>query len=62
MGISHYSLLGLIILIIDIYAIVNVISSRIEPISKVFWILVILIFPVLGAFLWIILGPRGAGP
>jgi len=62
MGITHYSLLGLIVLIIDIYVIINVISSQMEPIGKLFWILIIIIFPVLGALLWVILGPRGIAP
>lgn len=62
MHIEHYSLLGLIILILDIYAIINVISSPIELISKIFWTLIIIVFPILGALLWVLLGPRGDVP
>lgn len=55
----HYSgLFGLIILILDIWAIVNVVSSNNSVMSKVIWVLVILFLPILGFILWLIFGPR----
>lgn len=62
MNIEHYGLLGLIILVLDIFAVINVVSSSIEPISKIFWILIIIVFPILGVLLWIMLGPRSDVP
>jgi len=54
----EYGILGLIILIADIYAIVQVFGSSTSAMSKVLWILGILIFPVVGFIVWLIAGPR----
>jgi len=51
-------LLGLIILILDIWAIIKTIDSGSTTGTKVLWIVLILILPVLGFILWLILGPR----
>lgn len=51
-------LFGLIILILDIWAIVNVIQSRAGGLAKVIWFLVILFLPVLGLIVWFFIGPR----
>lgn len=56
---DHYTgLFGLIILILDIWAIVNVLASANGVLSKVIWVIIILLLPVLGFILWLILGPR----
>ncbi|MET1078112.1 MAG: PLDc N-terminal domain-containing protein [Pseudomonas sp.] len=52
-------LLGLIILALDIWAILNVIKSNAETVMKIVWILLILILPVLGLIIWAVAGPRG---
>ncbi|ATG36492.1 MULTISPECIES: PLD nuclease N-terminal domain-containing protein [Phaeobacter] len=54
-----YSLLGLIILIADLYAIYQVLTSGASTAAKVVWTLVILILPVIGLIAWLIAGPRG---
>ncbi len=59
MGIEVGGLLGLIILIADIWAIVKTFESPTSTRAKVFWILLILILPVLGLIIWLIAGPRG---
>ncbi len=51
-------LLGLIVLILNIYAIVKIVQSGATTGAKIIWIIVILIFPVLGFILWLIFGPR----
>jgi hypothetical protein len=51
-------LFGLIVLILDIYAIVKIVQSGATTGAKIIWIIVILIFPVLGFILWLIFGPR----
>ncbi len=56
----EYGLLGLIILIADIYAIYQVFTSSTSTGSKVLWTLGILIFPVIGFIVWLIAGPRGS--
>ncbi|MFZ5963300.1 PLDc N-terminal domain-containing protein [Thalassococcus sp. BH17M4-6] len=55
----EYGLLGIIILIADIYAIYNVFTSGASTLAKVVWTLVILILPVLGFIAWLVAGPRG---
>ena len=55
-------LLGLLILIADIYAIVKTLQSGASTGAKVLWILVVLIFPVVGLLLWLLFGPRGGRP
>ena len=59
MGIEVGGLLGLVILIADIWAIVKTFDSSSSTGSKVLWIVLILFLPVLGFILWLIAGPRG---
>jgi hypothetical protein len=54
-------LFGLLILIADIWAIVNVVQSGATTGKKVLWIVLILLLPILGLILWLLLGPRGGG-
>lgn len=49
---------GLILLIADIWAIVNVFGSDRGTAAKVLWILFILLFPLLGFLVWLLFGPR----
>lgn len=52
---------GLIVLIADIWAIYNVLTSSASTGSKVLWTLLILVLPVIGFIIWFIAGPkRGA--
>jgi hypothetical protein len=55
----EYGILGLIILIADIYAIVKVIGSGASTLAKILWIVGILVFPVVGFIVWLLAGPRG---
>jgi phospholipase D-like protein len=49
---------GLLILIADVWAIVNVAQSGASTGKKVLWIVLVLVLPVLGVILWFLLGPR----
>lgn len=53
-------LIGLIILALDIWAIINVIGSGTSTGKKVLWVLLILFLPVIGLIIWAIAGPRSA--
>jgi Phospholipase_D-nuclease N-terminal len=55
---NYHGLFGLLVLILDIWAIVNVVVSSNGILSKIIWIIVILLLPVLGFILWLVLGPR----
>ena len=58
MGIEVGGLLGFIILILDVWAIVKTVGSSASTGGKVFWIVLILILPVLGFIIWFFAGPR----
>ena len=56
LGSPTFSVLGLIILILDIIVIVSVLGSHKTFLVKLVWILVILFLPVLGLILYFFLG------
>ena len=58
MSIEVSGILGLLILILDIWAIVKTVQSGASTGQKVFWIVLILLLPVLGLILWFLFGPR----
>jgi hypothetical protein len=59
MGIEVGGLLGLIILVLDVWALVKVFQSGAGTGTKVVWIVLILLLPVLGLILWLLFGPKG---
>lgn len=58
MRIEVGGLLGLLILIADVWAIVNIFQSRASTGSKVLWTVLVLLLPVLGLIIWFFAGPR----
>jgi len=50
------SVLGLVILVLDILAIVNCVQSSMETGKKVLWIVLILILPLIGLILYYLVG------
>jgi len=56
---GYNGLLGLLILIGDVWAIINIIQSSASNEKKLLWIVVVLLLPLLGLILWFFLGPRG---
>lgn len=52
-------LLGLIWLIIVVWAIIKTASSKAGLVPKILWILILLFLPLLGLILWLLLGPKG---
>jgi hypothetical protein len=52
------TIIGLLVLVADIWAILNVLGSPVTTGKKVLWILIILIFPVLGLIIWFLAGPK----
>lgn len=55
----EYGILGLIVLIADIYAIFKTWTSGASALAKIIWTIVILALPVLGFIAWLIAGPKG---
>ena len=52
------TILGIILLVLDIYAILQVLKSSAGAVNKLLWIVVILILPVIGLILWFFMGPK----
>lgn len=50
--------LGLIHLIIVVYVVYNIIQSNESTGSKVFWSVIVFVFPLAGLIAWYFLGPR----
>ena len=61
MGFVHF-VLGLIILVLDIVAIVSVLGGTSSGGRKLLWVVIILLFPVIGVIVYFLIGqsPRDA--
>lgn len=57
---NAYGLLGLILLVLEILAIVEIFKSGKDMTAKLLWTLLILIFPVLGLIIYYFFGRGGA--
>jgi hypothetical protein len=53
-------LFGLVVLIADVWAIVNIFQSGTDTGNKVLWIVVVFLLPLLGFILWYFWGPKTA--
>lgn len=51
-------LFGLLVLVADIWAIINVAQAKVDNVKKLLWIVLILILPLLGVVIWFFAGPR----
>jgi hypothetical protein len=59
MDIEVGGFLGLIILVLNVWAILKVFQSDAGNGVKVFWVVLILLLPVFGLILWFLAGPKG---
>lgn len=57
---DYQGLIGSLVLILDIWAIISVVTSNISVSRKVLWAAIIIILPVLGFIIWYLTGPRAA--
>jgi Phospholipase_D-nuclease N-terminal len=55
---QNQGIFGLIVLIADVWAIVNIFQSAADTGKKVLWTVLVIILPVLGFILWYFLGPK----
>ena len=55
---EYRGLWGLLVLIADVWAIVNIVQSGADTGKKVLWVVLVIVLPVLGFLLWLFLGPR----
>jgi Phospholipase_D-nuclease N-terminal len=54
-----YGIVGLLLLVLDVYVIYMIIIGRGEPVMKLVWVIVVLLLPLLGPILYLLLG-RGS--
>jgi hypothetical protein len=59
MGIEVGGVFGLLLLIANIYAIVKTLQSNASTGSKVLWIVIVILLPVIGLIAWFLFGPKG---
>lgn len=58
MSIEVSGLFGLILLVADIWAVLNIFQSHVSTGMKLVWIVLVLVLPLLGFILWFLFGPR----
>jgi hypothetical protein len=56
----RYSIIGLLILILDIYCIYLIVTGSGDLAKKLAWVIIILLLPLLGAILYLIFGRSSA--
>jgi len=59
MSIEIKGFFGLLLLIADVWAVVHIAQSAASVGAKTAWIVVVLVFPVIGLAAWFFFGPRG---
>ena len=52
-----FSLIGLVILILDIIALVSLLKSGADTATKILWALLIILLPFIGMVLYFLMGP-----
>jgi hypothetical protein len=52
-----YDLIGLIELILVIWALIGILQSGAPPVEKLIWVVIILVIPLIGFILWYLMGP-----
>jgi hypothetical protein len=55
---EYGGILGMIVAVLDVWAIIRVLGSGATVGAKVLWSLVIIFLPVLGLLLWYFIGPK----
>jgi hypothetical protein len=51
-------ILGVLVLVADVWAILNIFQSASTTGSKALWIVLVLLLPLLGVIIWYFAGPR----
>ncbi len=51
-------ILGVLVLIGDIWALINILQSSADNGKKLLWVVIVVLLPLIGLILWFFLGPR----
>lgn len=52
-------ILGILHLIVAIWAVLNIMKSSVTTGMKALWILLVVLLPVIGLIVWLLAGPKG---
>ncbi len=55
---EYSGILGILILIADIYAILKIAESPASTGNKALWIALVVLLPIVGLIIWFLLGPK----
>ena len=58
LNLGYGGVLGALILIGDIWALINILQSSFATDKKLLWVIVVALLPLVGLILWYFLGPR----
>jgi hypothetical protein len=58
MNMGYGGLFGVLVLVGDIWAIINIFQSSASNGKKLIWTVAVVLLPLLGLILWFLLGPR----
>lgn len=53
-------ILGVLHLVVAVWAIFNIIGSSASTLAKVLWTLFVLLFPLIGLIVWFFIGPKSS--
>ncbi len=53
-------ILGLLHLIVAVWAIINIVGSGASLLGKILWTLFVLLFPLIGLIVWFFVGPKSS--
>jgi len=54
------TIIGLVVLALDVWAIVSIWQSRADQVKKLLWTVLVILLPVIGLVAWLVAGPRKA--
>jgi uncharacterized RDD family membrane protein YckC len=54
---TGYGIIGLLIVILDVYVILQIMGGPGDPGMKLLWIILVLLLPLIGPILYFLLGP-----
>jgi succinate dehydrogenase/fumarate reductase cytochrome b subunit len=58
MNFGYGGIFGILVLIGDVWALINILQSSSPNDKKLLWAVIVILLPLLGLILWFFLGPR----
>ena len=52
-----YGLMGLVVLVLDVIALVSILKSSADTGTKLLWVVLVILLPVVGMVLYFLMGP-----